>query len=184
MGLKDVAREASVSHALVTHYFGTYDGLVEATFQAWSARNRAETIARIVEIANGGPRAWVEHASRLTDEPLYGRLLAWALLSGRGFADDFFLRKEQGFRKVADAIEMRLEHEGKVSMGRDEIERSIVLTLSAVMGYTLARNALWAGLGRTPTSERDAAFRELLADAVEGVFASKAKRKTPTRRRR
>ena len=33
VGLKDVAREAGVSHALVTHYFGTYDGLVEATLE-------------------------------------------------------------------------------------------------------------------------------------------------------
>jgi AcrR family transcriptional regulator len=30
VGLKDVARAAGVSHALVTHYFGTYAGLVAA----------------------------------------------------------------------------------------------------------------------------------------------------------
>ena len=33
VGLKDVAREAGVSHALVTHYFGTYSALVEATLE-------------------------------------------------------------------------------------------------------------------------------------------------------
>src|SRR5690242_21904669 len=33
VGLKQVAREAGVSHALITHYFGTYAGLVEATLE-------------------------------------------------------------------------------------------------------------------------------------------------------
>ena len=28
VGLKDIGREADVSHALVTHYFGTYVGVV------------------------------------------------------------------------------------------------------------------------------------------------------------
>src|SRR4051812_23836783 len=30
VGLKEVAHEAGVSHALITHYFGTYAGLLEA----------------------------------------------------------------------------------------------------------------------------------------------------------
>src|SRR5260221_14507830 len=29
VGLKQVAREAGVSHALITHYFGTYGGVIE-----------------------------------------------------------------------------------------------------------------------------------------------------------
>src|SRR5512146_84748 len=33
VGLKDVAREAGVSHALITHYFGTYAGLIEAALE-------------------------------------------------------------------------------------------------------------------------------------------------------
>ena len=38
VGLKEVAREAGVSHALVTHYFGTYAGLIEAALERGSAR--------------------------------------------------------------------------------------------------------------------------------------------------
>ena len=30
VGLKDVAREAGVSHALITHYFGTFANMIEA----------------------------------------------------------------------------------------------------------------------------------------------------------
>src|SRR5262249_27617645 len=33
VGLKEVAREAGVSHALITHYFGTYAGLLEAALE-------------------------------------------------------------------------------------------------------------------------------------------------------
>ena len=39
--MKDVARGAGVSHALVSHYFGTYDALVEAVLE-----RRAEAIRR------------------------------------------------------------------------------------------------------------------------------------------
>ena len=188
VGLKDVAREARVSHALVTHYFGTYDALVESAFRVWSERARADTIARIAEIASGGPRAWVEHAGRQLEHPVYGRLAAWAMLSGRAFADDFFMRKEQGFKKVADAIEMRLAFEGKKDVSRDEIELSMVLTLSALMGYTLARHSLWAGLGRTATAERDGAFRELLGDVIESHVTLRreraAREKKPRAKRR
>src|SRR4051794_7784372 len=33
VGLKEIAREAEVSHALVSHYFGSYEALVEATLE-------------------------------------------------------------------------------------------------------------------------------------------------------
>src|SRR5678809_1213445 len=33
VGLKDIGRQAGVSHALITHYFGTYAGLVQATLE-------------------------------------------------------------------------------------------------------------------------------------------------------
>src|SRR6185503_1118148 len=45
VGLKEVAREAGVSHALITHYFGTYAGLLEATLER---RNRATREAALV----------------------------------------------------------------------------------------------------------------------------------------
>src|ERR1700733_1325987 len=41
VGLKDVARVAGVSHALVSHYFGTYDRLVDAVLERRAALTRA-----------------------------------------------------------------------------------------------------------------------------------------------
>ncbi len=40
VGLKDVAVRAGVSHALVTHYFGTIDALIDAALEAHAAEQR------------------------------------------------------------------------------------------------------------------------------------------------
>lgn len=170
IGLKDVAKEAGVSHALVTHYFGTYERLVEAAFAALTERSRAETIARIVEIASDGPRAWIEHAAEQISHPVYGRLAAWALLSGRIDADDFFPRKNQGFRKVADVVQMRLAYEGKGHVPRERVEFLILLVLSSLTGYAVMRKAMWGGLGKDATPERDAWFRSELSGVIEAIM--------------
>ena len=39
VGLKEVAKAAGVSHALVTHYFGTYANLVEAALEKGTIGN-------------------------------------------------------------------------------------------------------------------------------------------------
>jgi AcrR family transcriptional regulator len=168
VGLKEVAKEAGVSHALVTHYFGTYDALVEEAFGEHTRRVRAETIARIAELSSGGPRAWIEHASTQLNHPLYGRLVAWALLSGRMDQHDFFPRRDQGFRKVADVIEMRLAFDKK-ARSRDDIEFLMLLVLTSLMGYAVGGKALWAGLGKDASAERDAWFHDRLAGAVEAL---------------
>jgi len=183
VGLKEVAKEAGVSHALVTHYFGTYDKLVEEAFGDHTRRVRAETIARIAELSSGGPRAWIEHASAQLNRPLYGRLVAWALLSGRMDQDDFFPRRDQGFRKVADVIEMRLAFDKK-SRSRDDIEFLMMLVLTSLMGYAVGGKALWAGLGKNASAERDAWFHERLASAVEELSRLAPKDVKKTRKKR
>src|SRR3979409_326613 len=47
VGLKEVAREAGVSHALITHYFGTYAGLLEAALERRINAMRAGVTARL-----------------------------------------------------------------------------------------------------------------------------------------
>src|SRR5689334_5494836 len=49
VGLKDIARDAGTSHALITHYFGTYGGLVEEAPQRRILRLREQMAARLVE---------------------------------------------------------------------------------------------------------------------------------------
>ncbi len=181
IGLKDVAREAGVSHALVTHYFGTFDALIEAAFAAHVATTRARTLERVTEIAGGGPADWIELVADQLEDPLYGRLAAWALLSGRVDQQDFFPRRDQGFRKVADAIELRLAFDGQRA-GREDIEFGMLLVLSSLMGYTLARRALWAGFGKDSTPARDAWFRERIAALIAAQAKPEAAPASPRRK--
>ena len=47
VGLKDVAGEAGVSHALITHYFGSFAGLIEATLERRVRALREQLLARL-----------------------------------------------------------------------------------------------------------------------------------------
>src|SRR5215813_12722092 len=49
VGLKEVAREAGVSHALITHYFGTYAGLIDAALERRTRATRESILARLRE---------------------------------------------------------------------------------------------------------------------------------------
>ena len=167
IGLKDVAKEAGVSHALVSHYFGTYDALVEAALREHVLSARAETLARIADAVRAGPRDWVDMTFEQLAHPLSGRLIAWTILSGRMEHEDFFPRREQGMKLVADAIEARVRAElGDDAPPREEIERTMLLVFSAALGYSVARSVMWSSLSRAPTAERDRGFREWLASFV------------------
>ncbi len=70
VGLRDVAREAGVSHGLVTHYFGTYDALVEAVFARRTERLAAEIAERLAHTC-GSPsgRSCRVETSKATSSP-------------------------------------------------------------------------------------------------------------------
>lgn len=189
IGLKDVAKEAGVSHALVSHYFGTYDALVEAALREHMNATRAETIARIADVMHAGPKEWVDLCFEQLAHPLSGRLIAWAILSGRMDDDDFFPRRDQGMKLVADALELRARAElGDASQvpSRDEIEFAMLLVFSSALGYSVARGVLWSSLDRRPTADRDRRFREQLAtwfaDALPAVREIAKKRGKPRAR--
>lgn len=161
VGLKEVAAQAGVSHALITHYFGTYDALVEAAFQEHVDRARASAMGRLDALVNGGPEAWVELAADHLGDATYGRLVVWALMSGRLGADDFVTHRAQGLRAMLDAI-----HERFRGVDRCDLEFAVILVMSASLGYALGRKALWGSLGAKASSKRDRWFRERLSRVV------------------
>lgn len=176
VGLKAVAREAGVSHALVTHYFGTIDALIEAALQAHMTSTRAELLQRIADVAHAGPAEWLEMLFDQLAHPLSGRLVAWAILSGRMDSEDFFPRRDQGMRFVADAIEARLraEHGEGGAPGRDTIELTMLVAFSAALGYSVSRAVLWDSLSKKPSAERDRAFRDRLAAMLTAALPTTA----------
>jgi AcrR family transcriptional regulator len=168
VGLKDVASKAGVSHALVTHYFGTIDDLVNAAMEAYVDEQRTLLIESIASHPEGRPREWIRMYFDWIRKPATSRLFAWALVTGRIHRDDFFSRRGRGAERVADAIESRLRADG-ADVTRERIDLAIVLFLSASHGYALGKSAYWAGLGvDAPGAQADERFIEMLADAIEG----------------
>lgn len=167
VGLKDVAQAAGVSHALVSHYFGTYEGLVEAVMSRHQASIRAELFAKMAAHPEQGPREWIAHFFEAIAHPLYGRLAAWAVLSGRVDDEGFFTRRDQGLKLVVDVIEARLG--GTIERAR--IERVVLVVLSAAVGYTLGRSAMWGAMGHAASAARDEAYRAELAAMLAPLIA-------------
>lgn len=147
-GLKDVAHEAGVSHALVTHYFGTYAGLVERTLERRFERMREVLVAELgTALAEGKDVGTVlaiyrATVARLMGEPVTMRLASWALLSGRADAADFVSHRVQGLRLLTDALEARS------GLPRGDLEFALVASLAMAVVSTAGRRALGGALGR------------------------------------
>lgn len=166
-GLKHVAREAGVSHGLVTHYFGRYDDLVEAVLEDAAQEAQQRVLAKLATLDEVGVEEVLEIFFEVIGQPQHGRVMAWALLSGRTESADFFARKLQGPRRVADAIEARLRevHPG-APVDRSEIDRLIMLVLAVGFGFSLGQGLLLEALGRDDAADERVAFRAWLADLV------------------
>lgn len=148
VGLKDVAREAGVSHALVTHYFGTYDALVEATLESRFARLREKLFAEIVAVLADNAEidevlaAYRAAIAAAASEPTTVRLATWAVMSGRASSADFFSHRVQGLKLLADTLETR----AKVA-DRGDIEFALVVSFAMAIVGQLADRALGGAFG-------------------------------------
>jgi AcrR family transcriptional regulator len=167
VGLKEVAREAGVSHALITHYFGTYDALVEATLERRFQAVRAELVAKVTGLMNedadarkilGAHRSAVAGAA---SDPATLRLATWALLSGRVAADDFFPHRMQGMKLLADVLASRSKAD------REDLEFLLMASFALTLGWTFARRAFAGALGKRPSREFDAAFARRIDAMLE-----------------
>src|ERR1700733_2782929 len=84
VGLVDVAREAGVSHALITHYFGTYAGLIEAALERRIRRLREQILTKLRETgALGRPVEVLAVLFKSLEDPVHVRLVKWTLASDR-----------------------------------------------------------------------------------------------------
>jgi len=168
VGLKDVAREAGVSHALVTHYFGTIDGLIDAALEAHANEQRTALIERIALHPEDGPREWMQLYFDWVSKPVTARLLAWALVTGRTKRDDFFSRRQRGAKRVVEAVTARLEAQGAKHVAHADIEFAVLLLLAAPHGYAIGKASFWASLGRDEVGpDEDVFFFDRLASLLE-----------------
>jgi AcrR family transcriptional regulator len=173
VGLKDVAREAGVSHALVSHYFGTYEGLVDAVLEQRSEGVRARVAALLAEpSADGRPVRLVDKLWDALADPVTVRLTAWGLLTGRADSKEFFPTRVQGMRLVADLLEARMGEggAGAASMpraSREDIEFLVAISFVVTLGYGLGKKAVSASLGKRASAEAEGEFRRRVAEMFE-----------------
>jgi len=170
LGLKAVARAAGVSHALITHYFGTYAGLVEAVLEKRQVALR-EAIVERLRAATGGPNDASELLSIVFDalaDPIQVRLWLWTLASERPSAADFFPLRHQGIKAIAAEVATTLAAERKVAAATivHDVELVLLIALAAALGYNLGKRPLVGALGTTPSAELDTEVRTTLAAMV------------------
>jgi AcrR family transcriptional regulator len=179
IGLRDVAREARVSHGLITHYFKTYEGLVEAVFARRTER-LAQTVVGTFRRTEGQPdvTALVQLLLALVSEPMHLRLVAWATLSGRAQSVDYLPGRAKALRAIADATRQAAEREAErlgVAVGsQEQIDYAIILTLGAAYGYGLGKVPFFNALNRTPDSTTDTKVMECLVSMLRSVLLPRA----------
>lgn len=170
VGLKDVAAEAGVSHALVTHYFGSIDALLLAALEDYAELQRKSILERILLQKDAGPREWMQQFFAWGSRPETARVLAFTFLKGMITREDFFSKKQRGAARVVDAVLERAASLGKDAprFERRDLEFIVLLVLAATHGYALGREGYWPSLGVDAPGEReDKFFFDRLADLVE-----------------
>ena len=80
--LKEVARQAGVSHPTVLHHFGSREGLISAVVEDALVRLDDELEAMLDDITDLDPEPFVRAMTKVFAEGGNGRLMAWLALSG------------------------------------------------------------------------------------------------------
>ena len=166
VGLKEVAREAGVSHALITHYFGTYAGLIEAALERRTRATREAALARLREpAALSRPGELLELLFRALQDPVHLRLIRWMLASERPAASQAFALQDRGLAVIAEQVARALRPEPDPALLR-EVEITLLTAVSAAYGYALAKHMLAPALGREPSRELEDEVRHALAAMI------------------
>lgn len=137
VGLQRVAAEAGVSHALITHYFQTYDGMVRATLDRRLDFARQHAVQRFLEAgAIGSEFPLLEALLDLCDDGVTVRLLAWSVLTSDDTGRERLATGGNGLHFVVDAVLAKLKSL-RIHIPRGEVEFSVFATVSMVLGMTL-----------------------------------------------
>ncbi len=174
-GLKDVATKAGVSHALVSHYFGSYDALVGQTLERRITRMREATLRDLAVTHPDSPDTILDRLADLGNDRVTMRLVAWSMLTGRAAKTDFFSARTKGLAQAVDALAARRKALGLSVPPREDIEFGVVAAMTMVLGFGIAKEALIAGLGHKPSSvaakQFEADYRVRVRALIADYFA-------------
>ncbi len=170
VGLKDVAREAGVSHALITHYFGTYAGLVQATLERRLAALRDEVRVRLGEAgALERPEELLGMLFQSLENPVHLRLMKWLAASDRQTAIHAFALQHRGLSMIAHQVATAVTPAPTRELV-DTLELAFVTAVAAATGYAFSKPALAGAIGRDPSPELDAGVRRTLAGMLQSYL--------------
>jgi AcrR family transcriptional regulator len=173
VGLKDIGREADVSHALVTHYFGTYVGVVEAVFERRTRALRERILERLAQGGITDAETLIDMLFSTFDDPVHLRLMKWFLASeGRNAAHALALR-DRGLALVAAQVTHALDPDAGAEI-KERVELALVTTVAAAFGYAATKLSLASALGRPTSVELDRGVRRTLAAMLQAYLRAPA----------
>ncbi|NVB81323.1 MAG: TetR/AcrR family transcriptional regulator [Kofleriaceae bacterium] len=171
VGLKDIGREAGVSHALITHYFGTYVGLCESVLQRRLMAVREIATARLREAGVlSRPDELLAILFRTLEDPVHLRLMKWLMANEKEeSAMNAFALQEQGIQAIAMQVAGALTPQPSKPLV-DTLSLALVTAVAAAIGYSLTKHALAGAIGREPSPELDAGVRGTLAGMLQAYL--------------
>jgi TetR/AcrR family transcriptional regulator, repressor for neighboring sulfatase len=157
VGLREIAKEAHVSHGLITHYFGSYDGLITAVIARRIDAARANAFEKLASLtfAPADSPLLVILIELLADRTLT-RLIAWSFLSGRKVV----IGPAGQLSRLLDGMAARWAATTGHPIDRQRLELSAMVAISTVTGWAIAAAEMEHALSREPLS-RDELLREL-----------------------
>jgi AcrR family transcriptional regulator len=170
VGLKEIAREAGVSHALITHYFGTYAGLIEATLQRRLNALRETMVARLGEAgALTRPDELLAILFTTFEDPIHLRLMKWMVSMERANAMHAIAMQHQGLQVVARQIAHAVRPDPSAD-AIETIEVTLMTSVAAALGYAIAKYALAGAAGKQVGLALDERVRKTLAAMVRSYL--------------
>lgn len=171
VGLKEIALAAGVSHALVTHYFGTYAGLIEATLERRVRTLREVMLERVREVgALAEPAKLLGLLFQALTDPVHLRLMRWLFASERPAASRALAFADQGLQRISLEVAKALLGPSPPPARVTVIENALVTAVAAAYGFAMGRFALATALGRPPDAALDAAVQDTLAQMLRAHF--------------
>jgi len=172
VGLKEVAKEAGVSHALITHYFGTYAAMVEAVLERRIRALRETMIARLREAgALARPGQMLEVLFRGLADPVHLRLTKWMMASERPSSAHAFALRDHGLQLVAHQVAAALQPPATGDQ-IGKIELALLAAVAAAYGYAIGKYALAGALGRQPSEDLDREVLQTIGLMIEAHLRS------------
>lgn len=179
VGLKEIAREAGVSHALITHYFGTYAGLIEATLQRRLTSLRETMVSQLRDATVlSRPEELLAILFRTFEDPVHLRLMKWLVSSESAAAMHAIALQHHGVQIVALQVATALQPEPSPKM-IETVELALMTSVAAALGYAISKYALAGAAAKQVGPELDEAVRRTLAGMVRSYLAEQLTPQTP-----